>query len=180
MPNADYGFLCGSFDKEKKEVTILIYNFGNTIAETLSNNKLPEHVNKVVQEVISNHTAKKAFLWNSSFTKENALTLLAIQEGISSKLDADISRGHGIMDVIEQCSKLNKDSKSIIISGNTAIRIDSKYCIKSQNVLNRDRRIIAFNNANDIFDKPDTNNVLNLPIYFPGVIIETIIPLKII
>ncbi|MDP3441580.1 MAG: hypothetical protein Q8T08_01860 [Ignavibacteria bacterium] len=177
VPEAEYGFLCGYFDRSAKEITLLIYNFGHTIANSLDNKKLPKHVQPAVDEIILNHT-KKSLLWGKSFTKENALTLLAIQEGISSKLDADISRGHGLIDYIEHCFKLSQHSKVVIISGKTAIRVDSNYSVVNANVLGRQRRIIAFNNENDIFEKPDGNNVINLTVNFPGVIIETTIPLN--
>ncbi len=102
---------------------------------------------------------------------------MALQEGISSKLNADITRGHGIIDFIEHCMELNHDSQIVIISGKTAIKIDSQYGIKNEMVLGRNRRIIALNKDNDIFDKPDGDKVVNLPTNFPGVIIETTIPL---
>lgn len=177
VPDAEYGFLCGYFDRTLKEITLLIYNFGHTIADTLDNKILPKHVQPVVDEIILNHT-KKRLLWGKSYTRENALTLLAIQEGISSKLDADISRGHGLIDYIEHCFKLSRNSKVIIISGKTAIKVDSNYNVMNVNALGRMRRILAFNNENDIFEKPDGNNVINLPVKFPGVIIETTIPLN--
>lgn len=177
VPNADYGYLCGCFDKEKKEVIILIYNFGHTIASTLDKNNLPQHVQKVVNEVIANHT-KKQFFFNSKFTRENALTLLALQEGISSKLDDDITRGHGLIDFIQHCRELNRESKSVIISGKTAIKIDSTHSIETKFVLGRNRKIIAFNKDNNLFDKPNDEYVVNLGVNFPGVIIETTIPLN--
>jgi hypothetical protein len=72
---------------------------------------------------------------------------------------------------------LNTNSKIAIISGKSAIKIDSTYKISSKDVLGRKRRILAFNEENDIFEKPNQNNVVNLSFNFPGVIIETIIPL---
>jgi hypothetical protein len=177
VPDADYGYLCGYFDRINKTVTILIYNFGCTIAHTLSKDNLPSHIKISVEQVIANFT-KHRLLW-SDFTKENALTLLALQEGISSKLDADISRGHGIMDFIEHCVELNEESQIVIISGKTAIKINSKYKISEVDAFGRKRRIIAFNEKNDIFTKPDKENVVNLDVNFPGVIIETTIPLKV-
>ena len=126
--------MCGFFDKEKKEITILIYNFGPTIAETLSQDNLPNHVQTALNQVIENHT-KRAYWVGKKFTQENALTLMAIQEGISSKLDQDKSRGHGITDFIEHCMDLNTNSKIAIISGKSAIKIDSTYKISSKDVL---------------------------------------------
>jgi len=104
--------------------------------------------------------------------------LLAIQEGISSRVKFDKSRGHGLIDFIEHCFHLNNETKIVIISGNTAIRIDKKYQIGKRKLFNRERRIIAMNASNDIYDKPDSSNVVNLNLNFPGVLIETTIPLS--
>lgn len=176
-PNARSGVLCGFYNKAQKEVDILIFNFGHTIAETLSTNTLPDKMKFQIDQVITNHTRQKVFSSNS-FTRENALTLLAIQEGISSKISADESRGHGLIDYIENCFSLNKGTRIVIISGKTAIKIDNKYQIGTKNVFDRKRRIIAFNEENDIYTVPSTSNVMSLGYYFPGVIIETTIPLS--
>ncbi|RZJ91825.1 MAG: hypothetical protein EOO20_03945, partial [Chryseobacterium sp.] len=37
-----FGTLCGFYDKRNKEVTILIYNFGRTMAETFNDENVPE------------------------------------------------------------------------------------------------------------------------------------------
>jgi hypothetical protein len=179
-PKTDHGFMWGFFDKSTREVTIIIYNFGNTIASTLNKAKLPPHVQTAVNEVVRNHTQKtRLFGWGKTFSKENALTLLAVQEGISSRLDADLTRGHGLIDFIDHCFEISSNSKVSIISGKTAIKIDSKYQIGRRNVFGRDRKIIALNKENDIFEKPDSEYVRNMPFHFNGVIIETRIPLQI-
>lgn len=179
VPNAEHAYLCGFYDKERKEVVILIFNFGNTISETLKSNQLPKEIKYEIEQVIKNHKKKKYILMGDSFTESNALTLLAIQEGISSKLNYDKSRGHGIMDFIEHCFELNENCKIVMISGQTAIKIDKSYKIGKTEFSGRNRRILAFNERNDLFEKPDSNFVLNLPLEFPGVIIETRIPLEI-
>lgn len=177
-PNAQFGHLCGIYDKVNKIVTILIYNFGKSISETLDNEELPKHVEEFKRKIILNHSENNFFSMSKVFNKENALTLLAIQEGISSMLNADISRGHGLVDFIEHCFELSKKTKITFVSGNTSIKIDNKYLIKQMNVLDRERRIIALNDENNIFNKPNKDYVKNTKYYFPGVIIETIIPLN--
>jgi hypothetical protein len=177
-PLAKFGTLCGIYDKQRKSVSILIYNFGPTISETLDYNILPSHVQDFKDLVIKNHSQKKFFDFGNGFNRENALTLLALQEGISSKLEADISRGHGIIDFIGHCFSLNQETKISIISGNTLINIDKKYKIGLKEVLGRERRIIAFNQENEILNKPDSDYVKSIRYTFPGVIIETTLPLS--
>lgn len=177
-PEANYGFLCGLYNKYEKSACILIYNFGPTIFDTLNNNKLPDDVKAFKDNVIHNHSQNKYFIVKSKFNEENALTLLALQEGISSVLSADKSRGHGLIDFIEHCFELNNETKITMISGNTAIKIDKKFSISYKNVMGRQRRMIALNEQNDIFSKPDENYVRNMRFKFPGVMILTKIPLK--
>ena len=177
-PFADMGILCGFYDKEKHEVTILIYNFGKTIYETLTVDSLPREMKDEIFEIVENHVNKNFFGGKSKFSAENALTLLALQEGISSRVIYDNTRGHGITDYIEHCFNLSEDCKIVIISGNTAIKIDKKYRLGPTMLFGRERRVIAMNSMNDIFEKPDEDYVINLNVTFPGVLIETTIPLS--
>jgi len=177
-----YGTLCGFYNKITQEITILIYNFGKTIAETLSSpDTLPKEILNEILDILRNHSAKKILNFTSAgeFTLENAVTLLALQEGISSRIKYDITRGHGLIDFIENCFDLSEDTKVAIISGKTAIKIDKKYRISNKNIFGRDRRIIALNSDNDLYKKPDPNYIRNTGVNFNGVIIETTIPLKI-
>src|SRR6185312_5197413 len=109
-PDSEFGYLCGFYDKIAKEVQILIFNFGLTIAESLEKANLPKQVQKEINAVITNHTQNKFFkIASKKFTRENALTLLSLQEGISSRMVYDKSRGHGITDFIEHCFNLNSE-----------------------------------------------------------------------
>lgn len=175
-----YGTLCGFYNKKSKEVTLLVYNFGRTIAETFTANEVPIEIAKDIETVLNNHTRKNYinFTRGGDFTLENALTLLAIQEGISSRMKFDKSRGHGIIDLIEHCLDLSQDSKISIISGRTAIKIDKTYPLGTKLVLGRERRILAMNKDNDIYQKPDRDFVVNTGVNFNGVIIEATIPLN--
>lgn len=177
-PDAEFGYLCGYYDKTNKEVSILIYNFGKSIYETLNDTLLPVEVQLQIDLVIESHTKKNYFnLHSNNFTKENALTLLALQEGISSRINFDKSRGHGIMDYIEHCFELNPNVKISLVSGYTAIKIDSKYQIQRKYFVDRERRVLSLNKENDLLKKPDSDYVRNMGICFPGLIIETRIPL---
>lgn len=176
---SDFGTICCFYNKLNQEITILIYNFGDTIAQTLMKKELPGAIADSINDVLASHLKKSFFKLDSQFTVENALTLLSIQEGISSKLKVDDSRGFGLMDFLGHCFDLSQETKVSLISGNTAIKIDRKYPIVQKNVFGRSRRIIAFNNENDLYLKPDSNYVTNIGVNFNGVLIETTIPLNI-
>lgn len=179
---ASFGTLCGFYDKQSQEITILIYNFGKTIAETLNSpDTLPSEIYSEILDIVQNHFEKKFLKITNvgDFTLENALTLLALQEGISSKIKDDISRGHGLIDFIGNCFELSAETKVAIISGKTAIKIDKKYPIGNALVFGRNRKVIALNETNDLYLKPDPNYIRNTGVNFNGVIIETTIPLNI-
>nr|DAS69793.1 MAG TPA: hypothetical protein [Caudoviricetes sp.] len=176
--NTKHADLCGMFDKRTNTVSILIFNFGPTIADTLKGNQLPLHVRQYKDNLINTYKQKGFFNLSQSFSEENALTLLALQEGISSKLDADETRGYGLMDFIEHCFELSIGTKIVIIPGQTTIRIDENYKIQKKEILGRERRVLSFNKEGDILNKPDKNYVLDHGAFFPGVIIETTIPLS--
>jgi hypothetical protein len=177
VPEAKNGYLCGFYNKDLKEITILIFNFGLTIKESFDNKEIPTEIKKEIDSVIGNYKKFDWFRLSKGFTEENAMTLLALQEGVSSKINYDPSRGFGIMDYIEHCFNLNKNCKVSIISGKTAIKIDDRYSIVEKYFIDRERRIIAFNEDNDIYTKPDNKYIKDIGPYFPGVIIETKIPL---
>lgn len=174
VPNAEHGYLCGFYDPVKATVTILVFNFGQTISDTLEG-KLPEKVQVEIESVISNH--KRMKILKPTFTRRNALTLLALQEGISSKLSADNSRGHGLIDYIANCFSLSDKCRISIVSGDTFIRIDNRYKVGHKFFVDRERRMLAFNPNNDIYSLPDSRYVKKLGVVFNGVIIETTIPL---
>lgn len=181
VPDAQSAQLCCFYDRTTQELTILIYNFGPTIAEKLGGSQLPPEVAGYVKEIIASQTARHWFKpWQAgrAFSHENALTLLALQEGISSRLEFDPTRGFGLLDYIEHCFALNAGCRIALISGTTAINIDNKYPISSRYVLGRERRVLALNSANDLTIKPDSNYLRTLNVKFPGVIIETTIPLS--
>lgn len=175
--DTELGILCGFYDKENKEITILIYNFGQTIFESLTSDTLPDIMKDEIEDIIKSHSKRDFFVGKGKFTAENALTLLALQEGISSRVKYDKSRGHGLMDFIEHCFSLNNETRIVLISGNTAIKIDKRYPIGKEYLFGRERRVIALNDTNSIYEKPDNNYVINMNINFPGVLIETKIPL---
>lgn len=180
VPEAEFGYLSGFYDKKEKVVHILIFNFGKTIYDSLVNANLPKQIKDQISAVIESHSKKKFFnLIDGDFTEENAITLLSLQEGISSRIEFDKSRGHGITDFIEHCFNLNSGTQISLISGRTAIKIDNKYKLERSFFIDRERRIIAFNEESDLFSKPDSKYVKNMKFAFPGLIIETRIPLNI-
>ena len=182
VPDAETAQLCCFYDRTIKELTILIYNFGPTIAENIKSSRLPPQVSGPVRDLIAHHTKNYWFVLakpGRAFTEENALTLLALQEGISSRLEYDETRGFGLLDFIEYCFALTSKARIAIISGTTAISIDNTYPIGRRHVFGRERRILALNLSNNLMVRPDSEKIRTLSVKFLGVIIETTIPLDV-
>ena len=164
---------------EKKICNIAIFNFGETISETLSSAKLNWQLKNNIQELIKTHSKKGFFKFGYTWSAENLWTLYALQEGISrfNIEGRKIHRGQGTVRLIEffldLASKNNIEvpPRMVLISGNTFILFDGKYSLKDMSVAGELRQVIAFNEANSLEDRPDQNNIKKLKFSFPGTII---------
>lgn len=160
---------------------IAIFNFGKTIAETFRDMPDTSYTHKEIESYIKKHNSFFSLEW----TKDNLLTVVSLQGHISSKnLHKDQDRGQGTVDLIEffqrmhkQCVGQNKSmAEMAILSGSTYIYFDGKYSMKED--LNG-RKVIAFNQNNDLHEKPDSKYVKNLKkLSFPGTIISIKFPMK--
>ena len=114
------------------------------------------------------------------------LTVFSIQEGISRLRDrnreGNKKRGTGTIILLDTFYTLGKSIRNVepefsITSGHTHILFNKKYQLKDE-VFDEpiwgkgSRKIIAFNENNNLFQKADTNNVRLMKHYFPGTIIS--------
>lgn len=164
------------------EIQLVIFNFGNTIYEQMNSTETTVETKEKLLYLKERHLNKFSSKWNL----EMLYSLFSLQEGISRLRNKDVTgntkRGTGTIRLIENFEKIGQtcyDRKSLmtITSGNTHIRFDGKYSLKKE--LFRDkvlgvnnRKIIAFNKDNDIFEPPDPSNVYKLSEFFPGTIIS--------
>lgn len=152
---------------------IAIFNFGRSMAATLSDLPKDHFTRQLIQPYLDFHMKKGIF--EESWTQEDLLTVIALQEKISCKNNSDEdTRGSGTIDLIEFFQKLyevcgsmcDSKPKMAILSGNTHIIFDGKYFLKPDR---RGRGVIAFNNENSLNSKPDRNYVSRLKgLPFPG------------
>lgn len=164
---------------------IAIFNFGKTIADTFREMPDISYTHEEIDGYINEHQKKKWF--SSEWTKDNLLTVVALQGHISSKnLRKDQDRGQGTVDLIEffqrmhrQCVDVEQnDSKAemAILSGSTHIYFDGTYTMQENST---GRKVIAFNQANDLHQKPDSKYIKNLHnLSFPGTVISIRFPMK--
>lgn len=164
------------------EVQLVIFDFGNTIYEQLKEKTTSLRTKEKLEFLSSVH---KKF-YNKNWTEEMLYTLFSLQEGISrlkdDKVEGNRRRGTGTVRLINNFQLIgqtteNKTPLMSITSGHTHICFDGTYKLKSQAVEDKEigleeRKIIAFNEENDIFQPPDNRYVKRINTFFPGTVIS--------
>lgn len=145
---------------------IVVFNFGKSIAETLEELPADSYTMKQIHKYLELHSTNGWF--TPKWRREDLLTLIALQGSVSSKNDSENStRGQGTADLIEFFQQMN-DERTIegntaasmyIVSGSTRILFDPKYRLIRDE---EGRRVIAFNQANDLNEPPDSTCVMPL------------------
>lgn len=166
---------------------IVIYNFGRSIADSFAGLSDDSDAMKDIAGYITAHANGGFF--HQNWDRSDLITLAALQEYVSSKnSDASIRRGAGTVEFIEffqtvyehaglrDVSEADK-ARMCLISGNTQIIFDGKYRMKIDP--SSSRKIIAFNESNDLGKAPDGKYVKHLEgLNFPGTIISIRFPLS--
>lgn len=170
-------------ETEPQFCEIVIYNFGRSIADTFLELSDDSFAKSLVSPYIDHHTKKKLF--TKTWRERDLLTLIALQSYISCQTkDADDDCGQGTVDLIEFFHRVSEETTDFesthinmtIISGFTALYFDGKYRLTKNE---KGREIIAFNDENDLNEKPDSNYVKSLTkAKFPGTLIAIRFPLS--
>lgn len=162
---------------------IVIFNFGNSIAETFEALAPDSFAFKQVQKYVDLHA--KGGYFKPGWRKEDLYTLIALQGHVSSKnMSETDTRGNGTVDLIELFQKVHEEcaidasaaATMVILSGSSAVLFDGIYKMKP----NEDGvKIIAFNQGNDLSQRPDAKYVRTLRgVAFPGTLISLRFPLS--
>ena len=129
---------------------------------------------------------QQAFI-NKSWDEETIYTVFALQEGISRLRDKNIEgyewRGSGTVSMIEMFHDIGESETGLkpqmtIVSGSTQIKFSEKYKMKTENFVSDEifgtgeKKIIAFNEENNIYIPADSKHVIKLKEYFPGTVIS--------
>lgn len=162
---------------------IVIFNFGITIANSLQNLPTNSYTQQQIQGYINLHN--KGGYFSLGWHEEDLYSMIALQGNVSSKnLSETDTRGNGTVDLIELFQRIHSEctndhskqaAKMVIVSGSTYILFDGKYKMALNNNGNG---IIAFNDTNDLHQKPDSKYIRHLDgAAFPGTIISLRFPL---
>lgn len=164
------------------EMQLLFLNIGPTIYDGLKKSSSADTERRLCHILSKQHKNM-----DSMWTEEMVYTLFALQEGISRLRDDNISgyaaRGSGTVSLIESFYDIGGSDKGLkpqmsVISGSTQIVFTDKYKLQdvwfeSDIAFGRGcKKIIAFNEENDIYKRADNNYVRKLNEYFPGTIIS--------
>ncbi len=159
------------------ECELVIFNFGRTVHQNIIE-RAPEDLRPHIERFLEKH-GKRGIMGGRPFSQEALATLLALQDGVSSrsrKLGSD--GGRGTVDIIESFQRLgqtyveNKAPKMVMLSGSARIVFDDKYSMKTEATGQGGQRArIAFNNTNSLNDPPDPANVNSIKAFFPGVLV---------
>lgn len=166
------GYYTNDDDKDIGECSIAIINFGDTIYEGIKKGTL-ENIN-LMESLAKKHD--NLFLPHK-WTRDNLYTLYSLQEGVSKMKgkDSGKDRGQGTKNLIESFQLLGnsfeKEFEPImtITTGNTHIIFDNRYKFENRG---DNIKVIAFNEDNDLNQRPDKRNVININNKFPGVVIS--------
>ncbi|MGH8546152.1 MAG: hypothetical protein ACREX3_21525 [Gammaproteobacteria bacterium] len=175
------GYLHQSSAGKYGDCHITIFNFGKTLCESL--HELPREalLRRDIEKLVQDHTRRGLFR-RPHWTEENLWTLYALQEGVSRRnvgVTELFDYGQGTADMIEFFQQLGQSKaaqsspKMCVVSGRTHILFDGTYRLQRQpSREGEERRIIAFNEANDLQQAPDPKYVRNLNGGFPGTLIS--------
>ncbi|EJK2105644.1 hypothetical protein [Vibrio cholerae] len=163
---------------------LMVLNLGDTIAETFE--ALPEtsKAKKLAMRYVYKHLGKES--------KQNLLTVSALQGNTSSKKDEDPTRGQGTVNLIETFEKIylsyvglrgcrtNSVAQMNLISGSTVVKFDGTYHSCTEvNSKGEESVTIAFNKESSLELPPDSSFVYSMEgVFFPGLMINIRIPLQ--
>jgi len=169
--------------EEGGECHIVLFNFGDTIYQSLNRPDTSPALKKQIGDLANEHKSKGYFailgkyfdLLVPIWQEESLWTLYALQEGVSrfTNKPEGIDRGNGTVKMIEFFSDLaSGQPKMALLSGKTHILFDGKYRISPVTVNGESRKVIAFNDQNDLRERPDPAYVRTLSSSFPGTLIS--------
>jgi hypothetical protein len=163
---------------------IVLLNFGQTIYESLNSEQTSPEMIRAIKDLADTHRSRGWFkVMAKNFDilfpiwEEQALwTLYSLQEGVSRfrNLQGGEDRGNGTVKMIEFFSDVASGNPQMaLVSGRTHIFFDNKYKMATRTVAGGEqRKVIAFNESNDLNERPDHHYVKSISGNFPGTLIS--------
>ncbi|MGL6286863.1 hypothetical protein [Aeromonas hydrophila] len=162
-----------------------IWNFGRSYADSFMKLDKDHFAREFVDKYIKKH--------RGLFDASSLYTVVALQGRVSSKNTNELdSRGQGTIVLIESFEKMYKELKALrpsikgnndsvmnLISGNTIIHFDGKFCSRTIPLDDGGERVIyPINSEQNLGIPPSRKHVLKMNnAYFPGAMINIRLPL---
>ncbi|KVZ41814.1 hypothetical protein WL18_19240 [Burkholderia ubonensis] len=162
---------------------IAIFNFGRSIAESMQSVSKEGYTWNQIRPYLDMHAQRRLF--GASWREEDLLTVIALQSHVSRlNTSEQTTRGQGTVELIEFFQRINDfcngatgHARMAIVSGGTYILFDGTYRMIAPSA--DAGKIIAFNETNDLNERPDPKFVKSLGEHrFPGTIISIKFPLS--
>lgn len=169
--------IAGYLDQDNATLTYRcsIFSFGQSFFETFDRLGRDTVAYEQIEPYIEAH--ERSGLFNKYWRREDLVAVLALQGYISSKQVAEGDRGQGTVDFIRFFQTVWKDCVATgprpvmsVLTGRTLIRFDGTYEMVPSG--SQKRMTIAFNDANNLLERPDPDAVKALDEGFPGVVIS--------
>jgi hypothetical protein len=169
------------------ECHIVLFNFGESIFQSLASPETSDRLKEEISRLADVHRRRGFFdlvvevtrgllLLRTRFWQEDALwTLYALQEGVSRfrHRPGNEDRGNGTVRMIDFFRKLaSGEPRMVILSGRTWILFDGTHSLKTIIRNGEERKVIAFNDQNDLNAPPDPRYVRTLDQRFPGTLVS--------
>lgn len=161
----------GFYNRFTSKGQLSIVSIGKSIYDTLHSEETLDDIKEQIEEIVKAHKD----LGYPGFSEESIWTICALQSGVSCKKNSDdMDRGTGTVKFIEAFITLGQSEDKekpimTLLSGNSHITFDGKYKMEEKT---KDNKTIAFNENNDLRQKPDEKYVKIIKNRFPGVVIN--------
>ena len=163
---------------------IAIFNFGKSIAETFLDLDRSSPEWEKFGKYLDLHKSKGFF--KDDWREEDLLTVVALQQHVSSKPKPGASRGQGTVffieffqEMYEQCvARSDRKAQMTVVSGSTYVLFDGTYRLAERE--EGKGKVIAFNEENDLMLPPSSAHVRGMNgTHFPGTIISVRFPFSV-
>ncbi|MCT4673872.1 MAG: hypothetical protein N4A37_11595 [Prolixibacteraceae bacterium] len=152
------------------KINVAILNFGRSIYESFIYNEANSKLNNEIYSRFLKIQKK-----SREITEENIFTLSALQEGVSSLLYEDYSRGNGFTNLIEsffaigdfKSKEHSANPRILIYSGKTGVKCDATFSLYST----KNGHTLSLNKENKLDLPPDSGYIWSHETHFPGTLI---------
>lgn len=163
------------------EIQLTIFNYGDSIYEGLCSRDTTSETKEALGKILQRH--KQYF--TGTWTEEMVGTVFSLQEGVSRLRDKEKrgfrNRGTGTVTLMDTFYRMGhtmdgRNPEMTLVSGHVCIKFTDKYRLEEKEIFDdifkgKKRKIIAFNEGNDIY-QPADENVMLLREYFPGTVLS--------